>query len=40
MGCGKSCACKSMERRGHKVLLVFPTNRLAKGLEKGDYAHW
>jgi len=29
-GCGKSHACKAMERRGHKVLFVCPTNKLAQ----------
>lgn len=28
-GCGKSYACKQMEQRGHKVLFVCPTNKLA-----------
>ena len=28
-GCGKSYACKQMENRGHKVLFVCPTNKLA-----------
>ncbi|MFM7983328.1 MAG: hypothetical protein ACKPKO_28800, partial [Candidatus Fonsibacter sp.] len=28
-GCGKSYTCKSMETRGHKVLFVCPTNKLA-----------
>ena len=28
-GCGKSYACKQMEKRGHKVLFVCPTNKLA-----------
>ncbi|MFM7984180.1 MAG: hypothetical protein ACKPKO_33140, partial [Candidatus Fonsibacter sp.] len=27
-GCGKSYTCKSMESKGHKVLFVYPTNRL------------
>jgi hypothetical protein len=27
-GCGKSYACESMEKRGHKVLFVCPTNKL------------
>ena len=29
-GCGKSYACKAMEQRGHKVLFVCPTNKLAQ----------
>ena len=29
-GSGKSYACKSMERLGHKVLFVVPTNKLAQ----------
>jgi hypothetical protein len=29
-GCGKSHACKAMENRGHKVLFVCPTNKLAQ----------
>ena len=29
-GCGKSFACKAMEARGHKVLFVCPTNKLAQ----------
>ena len=29
-GCGKSYACKAMEKRGHKVLFVCPTNKLAQ----------
>ena len=29
-GCGKSHACKAMESRGHKVLFVCPTNKLAQ----------
>jgi len=29
-GCGKSHACKAMEARGHKVLFVCPTNKLAQ----------
>ena len=28
-GCGKSYACRHMEKRGHKVLYVCPTNKLA-----------
>ena len=28
-GCGKSYACEEMEKRGHKVLFVCPTNKLA-----------
>ena len=35
-GCGKSYACKAMEARGHKVLFVCPTNKLAQNnLENG-----
>ena len=30
VGCGKSYACKEMEKRGHKVLFVCPTNRLSQ----------
>ncbi len=29
-GCDKSYACKAMETRGHKVLFVCPTNKLAQ----------
>jgi hypothetical protein len=29
-GCGKSYACKSMEKRNHKVLFVCPTNKLVQ----------
>ena len=29
-GCGKSSACKAMEKRGHKVLFVRQTNKLAQ----------
>ena len=29
-GCGKSHACKAMEQRGHRVLFVCPTNKLAQ----------
>jgi hypothetical protein len=29
-GCGKSYACKALEARGHKVLFVCPTNKLAQ----------
>ncbi|MFM7985158.1 MAG: hypothetical protein ACKPKO_38150, partial [Candidatus Fonsibacter sp.] len=28
-GCGKSFACKPMESKGHKVLFVCPTHKLA-----------
>ena len=28
-GCGKSYACEEMTKRGHKVLFVCPTNKLA-----------
>ena len=28
-GCGKSYACKLIEQRGHKLLFVCPTNKLA-----------
>ena len=31
-GCGKSFACKAMETRGHKVLFVCPTNKLAQNI--------
>ena len=35
-GCGKSYACKAMEARGHNVLFVCPTNKLAQNnLDKG-----
>lgn len=35
-GCGKSHACRAMEARGHKVLFVCPTNKLAQNnLENG-----
>ena len=33
-GCGKSYTCKSMESRGHKVLFVCPTNRLASNYKE------
>ena len=29
-GCGKTYSCKGMELRGHKVLIVCPTNKLAQ----------
>ncbi|MEY3715084.1 MAG: hypothetical protein RJB59_887, partial [Actinomycetota bacterium] len=29
-GCGKSYACKAMEKRNHKVLFVCPTNKLVQ----------
>ena len=29
-GCGKSYACKEMEKLGYKVLFVCPTNKLAQ----------
>ena len=29
-GCGKSYACKEMEKLGHKVLFVCPTNVLTQ----------
>ena len=29
-GCGKSYACKEMEKLGHKLLFVCPTNKLAQ----------
>jgi hypothetical protein len=29
-GCGKSFACKAMEKRGHKDLFVCPTTKLAQ----------
>ena len=29
-GCGKTYACKKMVERGHKVLFVCPTNKLAQ----------
>ena len=39
-GCGKSFACKAMEARGHKVLFVCPTNKLAQNnLENGVTLH-
>ena len=35
-GCGKSHACRAMEQRGHNVLFVCPTNKLAQNnLENG-----
>ena len=34
-GCGKTFACKAMEARGHKVLVVCPTNKLAQNIENG-----
>ena len=33
-GCGKSYACKSMEPRGHKVLYVCRTFRLASNCKE------
>ena len=33
-GCGKSYTCKSMETRGHKVLFVCPTNKLASNYKE------
>ena len=33
-GCGKSYTCKSMETRGHKVLFVCPTNKLANNYKE------
>ncbi len=30
VGSGKSFACKAMGQRGHKVLFVWPTNKLVK----------
>ena len=33
-GCGKSYSCKSMETRGHKVLFVCPTNKLASNYQE------
>ena len=33
-GCGKSYACKSMERRRRKVLFACPTNRLASNYKE------
>ena len=33
-GCGKSFACEHMEKRGHKVLFVCPTNKLASNYGK------
>jgi superfamily II DNA or RNA helicase len=33
-GSGKSFACKHMEKRGHKVLFVCPTNKLASNYKK------
>ncbi len=29
VGCGESYACKQMQKRGHKVLFVCPTEKLA-----------
>ena len=45
-GCGKSYACRHMETRGHRVLYVCPTNKLASNY--GDngctinkfFQHW
>ena len=35
-GCGKSFACKAMETRGRKVLLVCPTDKVAQNnIENG-----
>ena len=34
-GCGKSYACDAMKERGHKVLFVCPTNKLASNY--GDH---
>ena len=33
-GCGKSYACEQMKQRGHKVLLVCPTNKLASNYDE------
>ncbi|MFM7981889.1 MAG: hypothetical protein ACKPKO_21475, partial [Candidatus Fonsibacter sp.] len=33
-GCGKSYTCKSMETKGHKVLFVCPTNKLANNYKE------
>ncbi|MFM7978155.1 MAG: hypothetical protein ACKPKO_02470, partial [Candidatus Fonsibacter sp.] len=33
-GCGKSYTCKSMATRGHKVLFVCPTNKLANNYKE------
>ena len=39
-GCGKSYACKALEARGHKVLFVCPTNKLAQNnLNNGVTLH-
>ena len=39
-GCGKSYACKALENRGHKVLFVCPTNKLAQNnLNNGVTLH-
>ena len=39
-GCGKSYACKALENRGHKVLFVCPTNKLAQNnLSNGVTLH-
>ena len=35
-GCGKTFACKAMEARGHKVLFVCPTNKLAQNNIEND----
>ena len=33
-GCGKSFACEAMKERGHRVLFVCPTNKLAKNMAR------
>ncbi|MFM7980601.1 MAG: hypothetical protein ACKPKO_14910, partial [Candidatus Fonsibacter sp.] len=33
-GCGKSYACKSLETKGHKVLFVCTTNKLANNYKE------
>ena len=33
-GCGKSYTCKSMDSKGHKVLFVCPTNKLASNYKE------
>ncbi len=38
LGCGKSFARKAMEKRGHKVLFVCPTNKLAQNRRQNGVA--
>ncbi len=43
--CGRSYACKALEARGHKVLFVWPTNKLAQntfenGVTLNSFSGW